>query len=150
MWVGNSNLKTLFPRLFSLLLNQGQKVKEVGVWEGSMWRWTLSWRRVRFERETLLESEFGNYIAHVYVIKDVNDVQVWSSGESECYIVRSAYECLVESERVPQVEVFKHLWKVKTFPNVLITAWRVLRGKISTRLALSRRGVQLNSAVCVC
>ena len=42
MWVGNSKLKTLFSRLFSLSLNQGHKVEEVGGWEGSMWRWTLS------------------------------------------------------------------------------------------------------------
>jgi len=27
VWVGNLNLKTLFPRLFSLSLNQGQKVE---------------------------------------------------------------------------------------------------------------------------
>jgi len=38
-WVGNSKLKTLFPRLFSLSLNQGHKVEEVGGWEGSVWVW---------------------------------------------------------------------------------------------------------------
>jgi len=30
VWVGNSNLKKMFPRLFSLSLNQGNKVEEVG------------------------------------------------------------------------------------------------------------------------
>ena len=30
VWVGSSNLKTLFPRLYSLSLNQGQRVEEVG------------------------------------------------------------------------------------------------------------------------
>jgi len=30
VWVDNINLKTLYPRLFSLSLNQGQKVEEVG------------------------------------------------------------------------------------------------------------------------
>ena len=49
VWVGSSNLKAVYPRLFSLSLNQGHKVEEVGGWEGSMWRWSLSWRRVRFE-----------------------------------------------------------------------------------------------------
>ena len=38
VWVGNSNLKTMFPRLFSLSLNQGHKVEEVGEWEDSVWR----------------------------------------------------------------------------------------------------------------
>ena len=51
VWAGNSNLKTLYPRLFSLSLNQGQKVEEVGVWDDLVWRWSLTWRRSRFEWE---------------------------------------------------------------------------------------------------
>ena len=35
VWVGESNLKTTFQRLFTLLINQGQKVEDVGVWEGT-------------------------------------------------------------------------------------------------------------------
>jgi len=49
VWVGNSNLKSMFPRLYSLSLNQGQKVEVVGVWEESTWKWTLRWRHGRFE-----------------------------------------------------------------------------------------------------
>jgi len=33
VWVGNANLKSLFPRLYSISMNQGQKVEEVGDWE---------------------------------------------------------------------------------------------------------------------
>ena len=46
VWVGSSDLKSLFPRLFSLSLNHGQTVGEVGVWINSDWRWRLTWRRV--------------------------------------------------------------------------------------------------------
>ena len=99
--------------------------------------------------ETRLESDIRLYIVNACVVKDVNDVQVWRCEEFGDYTVRSAYECLVDSERGPQVEVFKLLWKVKMFPNVLTTAWRVLRGRIPTRVALSRRGVQLTSELCV-
>ena len=130
-------------------MSQGQKVEEVGVWVGSTWQWSLSWRRARFEWETQLESDLRLYIANACVVKDVNDVQVWRCEESGCYTVRSAYECLADSERGPQVEVFKLLWKVKMFPNVLTTAWRVLRGRIPTRVALSRRDVQLTTELCV-
>jgi len=38
VWVGNTNLKTLFPRLYSISMNQGQKVEEVGggkTWGGA-------------------------------------------------------------------------------------------------------------------
>ena len=30
VWASNSSFKTLFPRLYSISLNQGQKVEEVG------------------------------------------------------------------------------------------------------------------------
>ena len=42
VWVGTANLKTLYPRLFSLSLNQGQKVEEVGEWDNLVWRWTFT------------------------------------------------------------------------------------------------------------
>jgi len=40
VWVGRTNFKSLFPRLYSLSINQGQKVHEVGAWFDSEWRWS--------------------------------------------------------------------------------------------------------------
>jgi len=70
---------------------------------------------------------------------------VWKSDESGSFTVRSAYECLVKADRGPQVDVFKYLWKTKTFPNVVITAWRMLLGRVPTRECLRKRGVMLDS-----
>ena len=39
VWIGNQPLKNVYPRLFSISLNQGQRVEEVGMWEGAEWRW---------------------------------------------------------------------------------------------------------------
>jgi len=147
-WVGNSNLKTLYPRLFSLSLNQGQKVEEVGVWDDLVWRWSLTWRRSIFEWESLLESELVNHISRVSLRKDVEDTQVWKSDEFGRFSVKSTYEFLAKSERGSQKEVFSILWKTKTFPNVLITTWRALLGRLPTRLGLSRRGIVLNTTMC--
>ena len=47
-WVENKKLKTLFPRLFSVSLDQGKTVAEVGSWEDLEWNWRLRWRRPRF------------------------------------------------------------------------------------------------------
>jgi len=49
VWVGNLNLKTVFLSLYSLSLNQGEKVGEVVVWEESKWWWSLRWRCAMFE-----------------------------------------------------------------------------------------------------
>jgi len=97
-------------------------VEEVGVWDDLMWKWTFTWRRSRFEWESLLVSELENHTSSVNVRKDVKDTQVWRSDESDYFSVRSTYECLVKPERGPQKEAFIQLWKVKTFPNVMLTA----------------------------
>jgi len=146
--IGNANLKSLFPRLFSSSLNQGQKVEELGVWEESGWCWNLRWRRVRFEWEIPLETELGLHISRATVTKDRKDARVWRSDESGSFTVSSAYECLVKADRSPQIVAFKYLWKIKTFPNVMITAWRVLLGRVLTKECLSKRAVMLDTVVC--
>jgi len=65
VWSGNSSFKDLYPRLYSVSLNQGQKVSEVGEWDGVDWRWCLRWRRARFEWESKLEEEM---ISHLFTI----------------------------------------------------------------------------------
>ena len=61
----------------------------------------------------------------------------------------SAYNCLVKHLRGTQEVIFDFLWKTAAFPNVLTTTWRVLIDRIPTREALVRRGVQMESTVCV-
>jgi len=38
VWLQNSSLKSLYPRLYSLSLDQGKTVGEVGRWEDGRWR----------------------------------------------------------------------------------------------------------------
>jgi len=40
------------------------------------------------------------------------------------------------------------LWKTKAFPNVIVTAWRVLLDRIPTRVSLSRKGLMMESTLC--
>jgi len=148
VWTGNVSLKTLYPRLFSLSLNKGQKVGEVGPWKDSEWQWKLSWRRDRFEWEIPFETEIGMLISRVKVIKDEQDKQVWRGDESGSFTVKSAYECLEEPERGTPISSFGCLWKIKAFPNVMTTVWRVLLNRVPTRECLSKRGAMVNTIEC--
>ncbi|XP_068492078.1 uncharacterized protein [Phaseolus vulgaris] len=129
-------------------LSMGQRVEELGVWEESGWRWKLKWRRGRFEWEIPMELELGMHISRANVSRDEKDAQIWRGDEVGCFSVSSAYECLTKYERGPQLDVFNFLWKIKAFPNVMITTWRVLLGRMPTRECLSRRGVLLNTTAC--
>jgi len=148
VWVGSSDIKSLFPRLFSLSLNQGQTVGEVGVWINSDWRWRLTWRRARFECESSLEADLFTLLSGALLRRNDVDVQVWGKEESGLFSVNSAYECLTKQSRGTQSDAFNFLWKIKAFPNVIVTAWRVLLDRIPTRVSLSRKGVMMESTLC--
>jgi len=98
--------------------------------------------------EIPLVIELGRHISSATVLKEEKDDKVWRGDESGCYTVNSGYECLAKDEWAPQIDAFKYLWKSKAFPKVLITAWRVLLGRMPTRECLSRRGMVLNTTMC--
>ena len=76
MCVGDTSLKFLFQRLYSVSVNQEYKVEDVGVWESSEWKWRLEWRRDRFEWESELEVNFVEYLARADVKQAKNDIRV--------------------------------------------------------------------------
>ena len=121
---------------------------EMGVWDDTEWRWDLRWRRDRFVWESSLERDLIMLLSRVIMRKNVQDIQVWGKEIPGLFSVSLAYECLSKHGRGNNDEVFKLLWKVKAFPNVLVTTWRVFKGRIPTRVSLSQRGMMLNSTVC--
>ncbi len=148
IWVGNSSLKTLFPRLYSLSSNQGQKVEEVGRWDDEVWRWNLRWIRARFEWESKLEEEMLTFLSTTSLRREKKDGHTWGSEDERCFSVKFAYACLANQGRGPHLEVFKLLWKAKAFPNMVTTAWRALTDSLPTRERLSRKGTILNNTLC--
>ena len=76
VWVGNTNLKSVFPRLYSLSCNLSQTVEEVGGWEGDVWQWNLRWRRARFEWESVFETDLNAHISRTVVKRQEPDTRV--------------------------------------------------------------------------
>jgi len=88
------------------------------------------------------------HISRARLLRDQEDIQVWGFDDSGLFSINSAYECVDNPVRSLQKDVFKYLWKIKTFPNVLTSAWRVLIGRIPTRENLSRKRVIMNTTLC--
>jgi len=149
VWIGDTSLKSLFQRLYSLSVYQEYKIEDVGVWEGSEWKWRLEWRRDRFEWESELEANLFEHIVRADVKKTKNDIRVWGTEELETYSVNVAYKNLSNGTREAYHASFEFIWKAKAFPTILSTTWRVFLNRIPTREALSRRGVQMSSVACV-
>ena len=119
------------------------------MWEGTDWRWRLEWRRDRFQWETEIEGNLMECIASTSVKRDMEDVQVWGDELSDEFTVNATYVSLTKQTRGTRQDALELVWKMKAFPNVLVTAWRVLIDRIPTREGLCRRRVQMNSTVCV-
>ncbi|XP_068504213.1 uncharacterized protein [Phaseolus vulgaris] len=135
-------------RLFSLSLDQGNRVGEIGSWEGSEWRWRLRWRRERFVWETVQGEELYRLISAGSIKREDKDKQIWKGDAIGGFSVKSAYDCLGNIEEGQVKGILYHLWSTKAFPNVLTTAWRILLDKMPTRSGLSRRGVLVSHIGC--
>jgi len=70
-WAARSPLSSLYPRLFSLTLDQWLTVVEVGVWEYVMWFWRLRLRRDRFQWESTHEEDLIRLISRVKLCREV-------------------------------------------------------------------------------
>jgi len=66
-------------------------VKDVGGWEGMVWRWRLQWRRDRFEWEAEMEGKLMECITKVPMKRDSNDTFEWGDEAFEKYTVNSTY-----------------------------------------------------------
>ena len=148
-WVENVNLKTLYPRLYSLSLEQGLKIVEVGEWGEEGWQWQLEWRRARFEWEVVLEEEMLRYVEKGSMNKEVNDCILWRGDALGVFSVKSAYDCMNSQVSSTTNSVFKMLWQTEARPSAQTTAWKVLLDRLPTKGNLIRRGVQVTSPLCV-
>jgi len=130
-------------------MDQGKRVSEVGVWEEDIWSWRLRWRRTRFQWKVEQENELLTTVDRVSLSREAKDTLSWCGDSSSMFSVKSAYECVNQRSGCRPCRVFTQLWQTKAFPNVLVTAWRVLLDRLPTRACLVRRGVTVPSLLCV-
>jgi len=81
--------------------------------------------------------------------KDIHDLLVWGGDPKGVFTVKSAYALLDCQSNGTMDGVFSLLWQAKAFPKVLIPAWRILLARLPTTHNLIRRGVVVNSLLCV-
>jgi len=73
VWLQSSSLKSMFPRLYSLSLDQGKTVGEVGTWEEGRWRFQPAWRRERFVWESKMEEELFSILDIGILCQEIQD-----------------------------------------------------------------------------
>ncbi|KAK2426239.1 hypothetical protein P8452_40952 [Trifolium repens] len=146
IWVGNQSLEHRFPRLFSMSVQQGETITEVGSWMNRVWRWELRWRRGFFVWEEQLLHELEDVIHNVNIV-DTDDRWVWNPDLVGGFSVKTLYVHL-DSVLLPHNILslsaqfaFNNTWKTAVPSKVCALAWQLLLNKIPTRENLFRRGV---------
>jgi len=95
-------------------------VEDIGVWEGTDWRWRLQWRRDKFEWEVEMEGNLMECIVRASMKRNMEDIQVWGDEASEKYTVNLAYECLAKQTGGMRQAALRLFGKLKQ--NVVTTA----------------------------
>ncbi|XP_068504626.1 uncharacterized protein [Phaseolus vulgaris] len=109
-------------RLYSISLDQGKLVGELGSWGALGWSWRLRWRRIRFKWEKSMEVDLMNLITGKIVNKDYEDSLVWSEDNKGVFSVKFAYLTLCNSSNGASYNVFSMLWQAKavsTYDNLI-------------------------------
>ncbi|KAJ0805669.1 putative RNA-directed DNA polymerase [Helianthus annuus] len=146
-WAVSEPLQALFPLLFQLEKFKGCLVAErvrLGP-NGATWRW--DWRRQPLSTEEMLEFQQLNDILQHVSVSSGPDQWVWNLDPSGQFNVGSIKNSINILNRVRPDYVVK--WNGWVPKKVGMVAWRAQVERLLTRVALSRRGVPVQSADCV-
>jgi len=146
VWVGNEDLKSKFPRLFSLCINKESSVESCGEWVNDSWEWKLVWRRGLFDWKIGQEVQLLQEVLGKTPVSNFEDSRVWKVGKDTGFSVKSAYALF----RGPSEgkSMFVSLWKTTALRSAQVTAWRVLIDSIATKVNLEKRGVLVDTNLC--
>ncbi|GKV27934.1 hypothetical protein SLEP1_g37047 [Rubroshorea leprosula] len=145
-WVGDKNLRDLFPRLFELSVKKEGKVSEMGFWEEGKWVWRVEWRRGTIGHEKNEEELLEKMLEGVHLKEGVGDVWKWIHEMEGKYVVKIAYD-LASTECVLEDQMCKLVWCSWVPSKVVFFGWRLRLNRLPTKENLQKRGIQLQEGV---
>ncbi|PWA63752.1 reverse transcriptase domain, Reverse transcriptase zinc-binding domain protein [Artemisia annua] len=145
-WLGDFNLASMFPRLYTLEIEKDCSLNERLIRVGDFQSWNWNWRRdLRSGRET---SDFDHLIEVVQdvTLSDLRDSWRWSLEKSGKFTVKY-FRSRIEKQ-IFQSSNHSTRW-VKLVPKkVNIMVSRAGRDRLATRINLDSRNIDLHSILC--
>jgi len=113
----------------------------MGSFEGEVWRWVVTWKRVLTEEESREEAILQTMLQQKYPRRTVTDSLHW--GQEGKFSVRSLYRKAVNIKcRDINVDtLICAVWKKLAPPKVELMVWLALMGKLNTKGMLARKGM---------
>lgn len=143
-WSGLGQLSTRFPTLFKLeackKVNVASRIQEDGSF---VWKWkNESWSNTAINELIALH----NLDMHAH-FSDEQDYWEWGVKDSKLFSVQSVRSILETRDK--EVRGALYPWNRLIPAKVNVFGWRLWLNKLPSKVALSRRGLQIDSMVCV-
>ena len=139
-----------YPRLYLISSQQNHTIQQMGVHNDSGWEWQFTWRRLLFDNEIDMATEFLKDIETQQIQPQRSDGWAWMADSNGQFLAKSAYIVMRESSsEAIKDTTFADLWKMKVPHKILVFAWRLLRDRLPTRSNLHRRQVVINDRRCL-
>ncbi|KAK7269299.1 hypothetical protein RIF29_22022 [Crotalaria pallida] len=150
-WCDDECLKSKYPRLFSIADSKSGTVAEAGLFEDGVWKWNLRWRRLFFQWEEELGADLLRRIQPLCCFRDKKDGWRWVLETDGRFSVRSAYVFLARHYSMPHSVCYSKAWNRFIPSKVSALMWKILQGRLPTKIALQRRCIipQSESVLCV-
>nr|GEW62816.1 RNA-directed DNA polymerase, eukaryota [Tanacetum cinerariifolium] len=142
-WNEGGKLKDLFPRLYNLETSKGVTVGRKLAQPNLIYSFH---RTPRGGAERVQMEELEMLINSVR-LTPMADRLIWTLDSAENFLVASV-RTLIDNKMLP-VDNLKTRW-IKNVPiKVNVYAWKVMTDSLPTRFNISRRGIDIDSLVCV-
>ncbi|XP_057794115.1 uncharacterized protein LOC131010566 [Salvia miltiorrhiza] len=123
----------------------------MGCWDEGVWRWKLEWSREPRGRELDQIQSLISFIDSCVLRTDKRDGWRWKASSNGAFSVKSAYEAISREKRQPNEQrkegELTQIWKTKAPAKAIITAWKVLKGRLPTLDNLIRRQVPIQPPI---
>ena len=149
-WTGGENsLAVVFPRLYTISVQQQHLIQQVGAFNEEGWEWNFQWRRPLFDSEIQMAVDFLQEVEGIRLRSEEHDRWLWVAEPNGRYSAKSAYKVIREDILGDgQVRSFKELWKLRVPAKVTMFAWRLIQDKLSIRDNLKKKRIELQEYLC--
>ncbi|KAJ9551745.1 hypothetical protein OSB04_015790 [Centaurea solstitialis] len=146
-WMGDRPLARDFPRLSRLASNVNLTISEQGEWVGDSWSWNWSWRS-ELRGRTLGEFEdLQRRLVGWEPVRGKGDSWGWEFDLEKGFSVHRLRQVLADLDGLDEEDGGK-LWASFLPKKVNVFRWRLKLGRIPTRVALDKLGIDLDSVLC--
>lgn len=141
IWICDSPLKVMFPRLFSIAINQNALVSSYGFWEGMNWIWSFSWHRELRPHDVMEKSRLDEVLQQAFLEQSAKDKLIWAYSSLGQFSAKSFTHELTKLKPPSHCDAVKGLWKGLVPHRIEVFVWLAILDKINTRHKLASIGI---------